>query len=287
MMPFMRKCSVEVDLKRNTIIRAVFEELENDGNSVVINEINYNSPDGGDAGDWVELYNWGRTDIDISGWVMKDDDDGHQFTVPENTVLAAKGFLVLCRDSADFISLHPGVLNVLGEFDYGLGSGGDAVRLFDDFGELVDEVLYGTELPWPDLANGLGKTMELTDYSSENHLAEMWQNSNPDFGTPGRKNSMSTNVPWLANVLREKQIHVYPNPFYRETRIRIENNGFVPARLTIYGLDGREIVTQIINGSEFVWRGENSAGQKVQPGIYICKVQAGNNMLTAKIIFSK
>ena len=42
---------------------------------MVINEINYNSSDDFNPGDWVELFNEGGLDLDMSGWVFKDDNE--------------------------------------------------------------------------------------------------------------------------------------------------------------------------------------------------------------------
>ena len=52
---------------------------------VVINEINYNSSDNFDVGDWVEIYNSSDDAIDLSLWLLKDEEDEHIFTIPSNT----------------------------------------------------------------------------------------------------------------------------------------------------------------------------------------------------------
>ena len=57
--------TIEINLKKSTTVKAIYEDVVDDGNSVVINEINYNPLVGSDAGDWVEIYNWGRIDLDI------------------------------------------------------------------------------------------------------------------------------------------------------------------------------------------------------------------------------
>ena len=84
-------------------------------NPVVPNEIQSNDPDGGP--DWVELANPTEEDLDISGIVIKDNDDSHEYVIPEGTVISAGGFLVI--DNLSF----------------GLGSD-DSVRLYED-GRLI------------------------------------------------------------------------------------------------------------------------------------------------------
>ncbi|MEC3975917.1 lamin tail domain-containing protein [Amycolatopsis sp. H20-H5] len=85
---------------------------------VRINEVESN---GGTPGDWVELTNTGSADVDVSGWVVKDNDSSHVFTIKANTSLAAGGYLALDVESA-----------------FGLGSA-DSARLYQPGGKtLVD-----------------------------------------------------------------------------------------------------------------------------------------------------
>ena len=92
------------------------------GNPVRINEV---ESDGGTPGDWVELVNPTDAVLDVSGIVVKDDDDTQVYTIPEGSAIAAGGYLVI--EGADL--------------GFGLG-GGDAVRVFD--GDLlVDSTTWG------------------------------------------------------------------------------------------------------------------------------------------------
>ena len=96
------------------------------GNPVVLSEIE--SKDG-EPGDWIELYNPLDTDLEVGGLVVKDNDDSHAYTIPEGTVIAAGGYLVL--EEADF--------------GFGLG-GADSVRIFED-DELVQEYSWTEHAP--------------------------------------------------------------------------------------------------------------------------------------------
>ncbi len=279
--------TIELNIDKNTDIRVLFEDGDDDGKSIVINEINYNSPDDDNAGDWVEIYNWGRFDLDLSGWIFKDDDDEHAFIFSANTILKSNEYLVLCKSEEKFNAVHGGVNNYIGELDFGLSSFGDAARIFDNAGQLIDEVIYGTESPWSEEPNGNGTTLELRQYFHDNALAESWKSSLVNLGTPGAVNSITTNSDFFVEEIQQKELKVYPNPFNTETHIQIENSGFDPINIQIYSLDGRIVCNEISYENKFTWRGENSLGQKLQPGIYICKVQSGSEMFTAKIILSK
>jgi Lamin Tail Domain len=93
--------------------------VTNDCTSLIrINEI---ESSGGTPGDWVELYNPGPSLSDVSGWMLKDNDDTHAYTIPAGTVVPAGGYLVLDEATIEF----------------GLG-GGDSARLFRADGSLHD-----------------------------------------------------------------------------------------------------------------------------------------------------
>jgi hypothetical protein len=276
--------TIEINLTKATNVKAIYDEAEHDGNSVVINEINYTSSDDYDSGDWVEFYNWGRGDLNISGWIFKDDDDTHQFEMPQNTILKSSDYLVVCRNKTSFNTIHPNVSNYIGDFDFGLGSTGDEVRLFDLSGQLVDSVAYGTVFPWPVEPKGNGPTLELSSYHSDNSKAESWKASLENLGTPGRRNSITTATKILANSGSDKQLKVYPNPFSTATRLKIENSGNEPTNIQIYSMDGRLVRNDLTQDSEYIWQGDDQNGQKLHPGIYICKVQSGNAFFTEKVI---
>ncbi|MGV3710461.1 MAG: lamin tail domain-containing protein, partial [Gemmatimonas sp.] len=93
-------------------------------------KINEAESNGGVPGDWVELINTGSTPLDISGFVFKDNDDAHIYSIPANTVIAAGGFFVL--DEAQFV--------------FGLGAD-ETVRIFDQGGVLVDSYAWTAHAP--------------------------------------------------------------------------------------------------------------------------------------------
>ena len=155
---------------------------------VVINEINYNSLDSFDPDDWVEIYNSSNETIDLGSWLLKDDNDDHIFTIPLNTLLLPNQYLVFCTDTIKFTALFPDVNPYYGDLGFGLGGGGDIVRLFDYNGLLVDIVEYDDIAPWDTLADGTGPTLELNHPSLDNTLGESWSASQ-GYGTPGAVNS--------------------------------------------------------------------------------------------------
>ena len=53
------------------------------------------------------------------------------------------------NNAEKFNSRFPSVNNAAGPFDFGLGSVGDALRLYDGSGLLYQSLVYGTVSPWP------------------------------------------------------------------------------------------------------------------------------------------
>tara|TARA_B100000579_G_C22699084_1_gene788875 strand:- start:66 stop:1055 length:990 start_codon:yes stop_codon:yes gene_type:complete len=103
-----------------------------------------------------------------------------------------------------FITVFPNVENYIAEFSFGLAGGGELLRLYNEFGELVDDVEYNDNEPWPDAPDGNGPTLELIDPLSDNSIPENWAASN-GYGTPGRVNSVSQmgdlNEDGIINIL--------------------------------------------------------------------------------------
>jgi 2',3'-cyclic-nucleotide 2'-phosphodiesterase (5'-nucleotidase family) len=97
---------------------------------VVINEI---ESSGGDPGDWVELYNTGEVAVDLTGWILKDNNDSHALTLESGTTIEAGGFVVIYTDQP--------------AGGFGLGNP-DEPRLFlPDGTTLVDSYAYTEHAP--------------------------------------------------------------------------------------------------------------------------------------------
>jgi hypothetical protein len=90
---------------------------------VRINEIESN---GGSPDDWVELVNTGKTSVDASGLVIKDNDDTHAAVLPSDSIISAGGYLVVEAPTLGF----------------GLGAK-DSVRLFaTDTTTVIDSYVW-------------------------------------------------------------------------------------------------------------------------------------------------
>ncbi len=164
--------------------------------SIVINEINYNSSDDFDSGDWVELYNPNSDAVNISGWTLYD--NGNEFIIPQGTTIPADGYLVLVESSALFSNAFPNVPTdqYLGDISFSFSNKGERISLFDEGKCLADYVVYDDDAPWPLDPDGEGPTLALIHSSLDNASFQYWKPSDElssyyTYGSPGASNYCS------------------------------------------------------------------------------------------------
>ncbi|MEZ5083038.1 MAG: CotH kinase family protein [Bacteroidales bacterium] len=178
---------------------------------VVINEINYNPNDTLDSGDWIELYNPDTISYNISKWVFKDGNDDHEFVFPDSLQLDTNGYLVLYRDAIKFNDIFPGFENAIGPFDFGLSADGEELRLFDSTGMMVYSVLYSAVSPWPEDANGNGKTINIKDPYLNPNIGSNWI-SGCVGGSPGGPAIECDTVGIINFKTGNFKLEIFPNP---------------------------------------------------------------------------
>ncbi|MFT3752333.1 MAG: CotH kinase family protein [Paludibacter sp.] len=207
-----------------------------DRKMLVINEINYKSGASKPTGDWVEIYNPGSSEVDMTGWVFKDGENKHKFTFPNRYKLAANGYVVIAEDLAVFSAACPEVDNVVGSTGFGLSGSGEYVRIYDNLGQLVDSVNYSDNAPWPLNADGTGATIELKDHLLDNTDGNNWFADELKNGSPGVKNSFISGVTDTQMV----SYAVYPNPAHEKLFIRTTAAN---TRVDIFTLQGAVVRT--------------------------------------------
>lgn len=97
--------------------------IDNTISEVKINEVIARSDT---ESDWIEFYNPGKVSVDLSEWIIKDNDDSHIYFIPDGTILEKGSYLTIKRDDSGMTG-----------FGFGLGKK-DAVRLFDANNQMVD-----------------------------------------------------------------------------------------------------------------------------------------------------
>ncbi len=152
---------------------------------LVVTEVQYQPPLDRDTGDWVELYHAGSAPLNLSGWILRDDDDTHAFLLPDLT-LQPGATLVLVENDSKFRLFHPATVPVAVNFRFGLNNSGDTIRLFRPDGSVATSFTYDDLAPWPVAADGGGATLQLLTPRSDPSQANSWRASPEPGGTPGR-----------------------------------------------------------------------------------------------------
>lgn len=283
------KEELKVTSVSDTSFTAVFSPIEAGQVNLVINEINYNSIESQNSGDWIELLNASEFAVNLSGWRIKDDNDENEYIIPEGTIIERHGYLVICRDNELFINIYPDIHVVEKELEYGLSSGGDCIRLFTKDGILSDEVCYENSAPWPTEPNGGGKTLSLYDALSNNAHPANWLSSS-GYGTPGHLNDIITGIDHEVNK-NQSSTTVYPNPIRNEGFISFTNlqDAFLEIRLLdLSGRQhGRAQAIDIQNEQNYIPINLEYFNVELGNGIYLLQIETGSNLIFKKIIVSR
>jgi len=139
---------------------------------VVINEIHYEPENKLDRAEFIELYNPGPGEVDMSGWYFS---DGISYSFPNGTIIDADGYIVVAQD-VDALNTKYGV-TACGAYDGRIDNEGERIVLRNSLGEIVDEVDYQLGFPWPNSCGGGGPSMELIHPCLDNDLGGSWRPS--------------------------------------------------------------------------------------------------------------
>jgi hypothetical protein len=204
---------------------------------VIVNEINYNSAEDNDAGDWLELANRTGEEISLNGWTVRDGGTGVFSFAPGQTI-PADGFLVVSVDTDLFTNEHPNVGNMVGPANITLGNNGDMIRVYNENNKLVFSMEYDQYAPWPFEANGFGKTLEFSGSDLGFCNPTVWFAGCPE-GSPGVAYYANCDASLIANETEQHEVHLFPNP--ATDRLFVQNTSSGLASLEILDASGRLI----------------------------------------------
>ena len=184
--------------------------------AVVINEIMYRPPGDLDQLQYVELFNTGGAEVDLSGWSFT---SGVKFRFPAGKKLAGQGFLVVCRDSAAFKQHYTEAVALAGQFEGHLSHGRERLELSDADHNVVDSVKYSDSAPWPLAPDGHSASLErICPFAAGNDASNWAASTLPEIekpkGTPGwRNDSFSpTPLPVVSSVSTTPEFPVPGQP---------------------------------------------------------------------------
>ncbi len=223
----------------------VFVLLAQGSHAIIINEIMADPFADETLNEWVELYNNGNEAINVSSWVIGDDNDNDTIQGGlynnEGTIIPALGYAIITDDatrvynnfnvSNDAVRLYVDDASV----GNGLGNDGETIYIYDNNHNLIDKKAYNEtteDLSWSYINNSLFKSnptpgfandeslLSGCDYTAELILAKTVFDNSSDFSFKIRASKISgssTNFTLKAKIedLNGKLIREY-SPFTDE-----------------------------------------------------------------------
>jgi len=238
------------------------------------------SDEAGEFDDWVEIFNTGSSEVNLTGLFLTDDlSQPIKWAFPDISLKPGEFLLVWTDNDPEQGSLHT---------NFKLSASGEQLGLFRQ----VDQNSF--------LLDSLSFTSQSGEFS-----CGRYPDGKDGFlllpPTPGKSNISSTGINDFFNPAEQHAISKkfiieqnYPNPFNSSTTINftLPNSGKVPSSLVsikIFNLTG-QIVRNLVNQRyvpgkyQISWDGQNEAGDAVGSGTYFCQVTAGKFMAIRKMI---
>lgn len=172
---------------------------------IVITEIMQN-PAGvsDDYGEWFEVYNTTSSDIDLNGWIIRDQPGSSQnvVNIDVSVIVSAGGYITLGRggDTDPASSEYNGGITHTFVYDFGflMSNSSDEVIIEAPNGTIIDEVYYDNGSTFPDPT---GASMQLDPSSlsaSANDSGANWCEGIDSYGTLGDLGSPANSNPNCA-----------------------------------------------------------------------------------------
>lgn len=196
--------------------------------------------------EFIEFKNIGETALNLSGIQI---DSAVNFTFPPNTILAPGQFYVVASKPTVFYDYY--ALHANGNFKNNLSNSGEQIVVSDSKGNVLINLSYSDNDPWPDKADGDGPSLVSIHFNPTDDPAnpDYWRISIYDGGTPFRDDELITNI--------EKEnfntgLKVYPNPARNEVNVSVNNlSQEAILDISIYNLDGKKVWSnQVLNHSK-------------------------------------
>ncbi|MFT7336539.1 MAG: hypothetical protein ACI9M1_002498 [Porticoccaceae bacterium] len=236
--------------------------------SLVITKINYKPqetaafPESDDL-EFIEIQNTGSTLVALTGIYLSKLGVSYQF--PVNETLAAGESIYLAGDAATFQNKYGFI--PFDTFTRDLSNSSQNLTLSDAFGNVIDQVTYTDETPWPEAADGDGFYLELTDVNSDNSLASNWIATSEE----------SLSVNGLHNS--EVDFAVYPNP--AKGKLMVSSKQII-REIIIFNPLGQEIKNVNVN-----LKSAEINISKLNKGIYFLNLKLINGGIISTRIIKK
>ncbi|HET6244271.1 MAG: CotH kinase family protein [Bacteroidetes bacterium] len=250
---------------------------------ITFSEINYHSAFENDAGDWLELHNYGELPVNLTGWYINNGNMANLYQIPFGTIIPPNGYAVFSCDTQKFVSQHPFVTIFTSQLPFNLSNSSETISLLDYDYKPVVSVTYSDASPWPNECDGKGRTLELKDPMESLDVGSNWF-AGCFGGSPG----VGYNAECLTGILEKVinnhfHLEIGPNPSDDLIVIKIILDKEILSDLSfsMYDFTGKEVKKiKSLENNELVLDRKDFV-----PGIYIVKTGNSTHFITEKIIF--
>lgn len=271
---------IETDIKQTGLHFIAHFKLKVPEQAITISEVNYVSGDLYPASDWVELHNYGQNALDLTGWYITDSDATHKWVFPGSMILQSGERLVLASNLTKFSAVYPNVKNVVGSFDFGLGTPSDQVKIYNSNNELMAGMEYSSEAPWPTGPFDKGMTLELKDPNLDLNNPLNWM-AGCVGGSPGVAHFSCTTD--ISAAVENKKAGLYPNPATDKINVILPagfSNQAVSIRLfDMMGKQVKAITTSAVEPNNI-----EIPVSDLNEGVYIVRISNGQDNQALKFV---
>lgn len=244
-------------------------------NGIIISEINYNSGLQFATKDWIELRNISSQQIDISDWVFKNSSDTNTYTIPTSTIIQPHSNLVLARTVFDFLTVHPDIPNVIGDFNFNLNGGDDWLRLYDATSALAISVHFFDTIPFPTLADGDGYTLELADSLGKMNDGTNWF-AGCIGGSPGKYYTYPCDIALNADEVKPTSLYML-TPTISNGELTLQyNTQDDDLSISFFDLTGRNVYSKSLAKGNGIIKIETKNWPE---GIFICNISSQSKLV--------
>lgn len=178
------------------------------GYPIIVSELMYNPPMlngvSGEEFEFIELHNTSNSSVNLFGLHLA---DGIEFTFPAGSSIAANGYAVLAKNTAQFNAKYPGIV-VLGQYGptNSLSNGGETVSLLDANNGVVFSVTFDDVASWPLESDGAGNSLvplnpqSFTTPTNASNGSE-WRKSTNIGGSPGAIDPVNIGPVYINELL--------------------------------------------------------------------------------------
>jgi len=220
-------------------------------------------PDGGSP-DWVEIYNNGSSAVNLGGYMLSDTiPEPTKFVFPAGTIIEADAYIIIwCDKDLDQEGFHA---------DFNIKAEGEELYLFDDGGDVIDEIVFGqqeSDVSFARIPNGTGDFEQRAPTHGYNNEA------NSVIGLP---------------VEPEVSIYAYPNPASTTLSVDLKaiDRAIYKAEVQLVNAVGQVVFTQSFDNLTITDNKKDTIQMDISTvaqGLYFVVVKTAKGVATSGIL---